>query len=130
MPRLLILCEYPTLLGGERSMLATLPAVAADGFEGFVAAPRNGPLADELARRGISHVEWGTHDEFGQRRPLGRLREDLANVVRQSRPNLLHANSLSTARVSGPVAATCDVRSIGHLRDILKLSTQVIDDLN
>ncbi len=48
MPRLLILCEYPTLLGGERSMLATLPAVAAAGFDIFVAAPPSGPLADEI----------------------------------------------------------------------------------
>ena len=46
MPRLLILCEYPTLLGGERSMLATLPAVRAAGFDVHVAAPPVGPLAD------------------------------------------------------------------------------------
>jgi glycosyltransferase involved in cell wall biosynthesis len=130
MPRLLILCEYPTLLGGERSMLATLPAVAADGFDVFVAAPPSGALADELGRRGIPHVEWRTHDEPGGRRPLNRLREDLANLLRRSQPHLLHANSLSTARIAGPVAEKCDVRSIGHLRDILKLGTQAVQDLN
>src|SRR4051794_25382933 len=102
MPRLLILCEYPTLLGGERSMLSALPAVAADGFEILVAAPPCGPLADELKSRAIPLLPWSAHDEQGQRLPLDRLREDLAKLVRQSRPNLLHANSLSTARVSGP----------------------------
>ena len=130
MPRLLILCEYPTLLGGERSMLATLPAIAADGFEILVAAPPHGPLADELRTRGITQLSWSTHDELGKRRSLDRLREDLANLVLQARPKLIHANSLSTARISGPVAAKCNVRSIGHLRDILKLATQAVEDLN
>src|SRR4029079_5001736 len=108
MPRLLILCEYPTLLGGERSMLSTLPAVAADGFEILVALPACGPLADELRARGLTQLPWLTHDELGKRRPLDRLREDLANLVLQARPNLIHANSLSTARISGPVAAKCE----------------------
>jgi len=42
----------------------------------------------------------------------------------------LHANSLSTARISGPVSVECNVRSIGHLRDIVKLSTQFLNDVN
>jgi glycosyltransferase involved in cell wall biosynthesis len=130
MTRLLILCEYPTLLGGERSMLATLPAIAADGFDVLVAAPPRGPLAEELSRRGLTHLEWHTHDESGRRFLLSQLRADLANVTSKSMPDLVHANSLSTARISGPVALECGVLSIGHLRDILKLATQAIDDLN
>lgn len=130
MPRLLILCEYPTLLGGERSMLATLPAVAAAGFEIFAAGPPVGPLAVELHARGISLLAWQTHDERSQRIPLTQLRASLADLLRQVRPDLLHANSLSTARIAGPVAAECGVRSLGHLRDILKLAAQAIDDLN
>ena len=73
MPRLLILCEYPTLLGGERSMLATLPTVAAAGFDVVVAAPPDGPLATALVERGVSHVAWRTHDPAGERFPLDRL---------------------------------------------------------
>jgi glycosyltransferase involved in cell wall biosynthesis len=130
MPRLLILCEYPTLLGGERSMLATYSAVAADGIEVLVAAPPLGPLAEELSCRGILQIEWRTHDDLGRRFPLGQLRADLASVLRRTTPDLLHANSLSTARISGPVAVEFGVRSIGHLRDILKLAGQAIEDLN
>src|SRR5258705_6143787 len=100
MPRLLILCEYSTLLGGERSMLATLPAVAADGFDVLVAAPPRGQLADELSRRGITHLKWHTHDESGRRFPLHQLRADLANLSRPSMPDLIHANSLFTAPTS------------------------------
>jgi glycosyltransferase involved in cell wall biosynthesis len=130
MPRLLILCEYPTLLGGERSMLATLPAIAADGFDVLVASPPRGPLADKLRARSIPQLSWPTHDERSRRFPLDQLRKNLASLVRKSRPRLLHANSLSAARISGPVAAGCDVRSIGHLRDILRLTTQAVADLN
>src|SRR4051812_12207604 len=116
MPRLLILCEYPTLLGGERSMLSTLPAVAANGLEVLIAGPTGGPLADELSRRGIPQLEWRTHDEHGRRFPLVQLRSTVATLLRQTMPDLLHANSLSTARISGPIAVECGVRSVGHLR--------------
>ena len=130
MPRLLILCEYPTLLGGERSMLATLPAAAAAGFEVTIAAPAFGELAEMLRDRGIDHVAWQTHDANAKRLPLQQLRDSLKAVVRQTEPDLLHANSLSTSRISGPVAVECKTHSIGHLRDIIKLSAQVVEDLN
>jgi len=130
MPRLHILCEYPTVLGGERSMLATLPAVAAAGFEVMIAAPASGTLARTLCERGLTHVAWQTHDDGGTRLPLPQLRSDLSTIVRQTRPDLVHANSLSVARIAGPVAVENGIRSIGHLRDIIKLTGQAIDDLN
>jgi glycosyltransferase involved in cell wall biosynthesis len=130
MPRLLILCEYPTLLGGERSMLATLRAVAAAGFDVHVAAPPGRPLADALREAGVSHVRWSTHDDEHERLPLDRIRAGLANLFDQVRPDLVHANSVSTARISGPVAAGAGLPSVGHLRDIVRLSRQAIDDLN
>lgn len=129
MPRLLIVCEYPTLLGGEQSMLATLPAVAAAGFEVVVAAPVAGQLTATLRERGVGHVEWRTH-AIAQRLPPEQLRAELAAVARQVQSDLLHANSLSTSRIAGPVARDCGTRSIGHLRDILKLSRQAVEDLN
>ena len=130
MPRLLIFCEYPTLLGGERSMLATLPAVAAAGFEIHVAAPPQGPLATALCERGVSHVAWPCGHGPGERPPLDRLRAELKLLIRTVRPDLIHANSLSAARMAGPVAAACGVPSVGHLRDIVKRSRQALDDLN
>jgi glycosyltransferase involved in cell wall biosynthesis len=130
MRRLLIVCEYPTLLGGERSMLSTLPAVAAAGFEILIAGPTAGPLAAAVHERGISHIEWPTRGENGERLPLERLRSELAKIIRGARPDLIHANSLSTARIAGPVAAQCSTQSLGHLRDILRLPRQAIEDLN
>jgi glycosyltransferase involved in cell wall biosynthesis len=128
--RLLILCEYPTLLGGERSMLAMLPAVRAAGFEVHVAGPPEGPLAAALAHEGVYQQAWRTRDAHGVRLRLEKLRSDLAVLLRQLRPALVHANSLSTSRISGPVASECGILSVGHLRDIAKLAPQAIHDIN
>jgi glycosyltransferase involved in cell wall biosynthesis len=130
MPRLLILCEYPTLLGGERSMLATLPAVHNAGFDVHVAAPSRGPLADALHESGVPHIPWRVRDENGQRHPLARLRADIAGFASDLQPRLLHANSLSMSRVLGPAASECGVPSIGHMRDIVTLSRQAVEDVN
>lgn len=137
MPRLLIVCEYPTLLGGERSMLATMPAVIAAGFEVQVAAPVLAPnaplpgaLAEALRQCRIPHLPWITHDADGERLPLGRLRAKLSQIIRESRPELVHSNSLSASRIAGPVTAEWRVRGIGHLRDIVNVSQQAVDDLN
>jgi glycosyltransferase involved in cell wall biosynthesis len=51
-------------------------------------------------------------------------------VLRRRRPDLLHANSLSMGRLSGPVAAELGVPSLAHLRDIIRLSRQAVADLN
>ena len=130
MPRLLILCEYPTLLGGEQSMLATLPAIRAAGFDVFIAAPPQGPLAAAIGQFGATRVDWSVAHESGVRRPLEILRKTLAELLQRLRPDLVHANSLSTARIAGPVTAPQGAPSLGHLRDIIKLSEQVVADLN
>ena len=53
-----------------------------------------------------------------------------ARLVARLSPDLVHANSLSTARLAGPVLAATGVPSVGHLRDIVGLSRQAIDDVN
>lgn len=133
MPRLLIFCEYPTLLGGERSMLAALPAIAEAGFDVRVAAPLEGQLGNTLLARGIQAVDWRLVHQQGQcrsRRPLASLRADVTKIIRETLPGLVHANSLSTARILGPVSRDCGVPSMGYLRDIVKLTHQAVDDLN
>ena len=111
-------------------MLSTLRPVAAAGFDVTIAAPGDGPLALALSDRHIPLVAWQTCGSDGERLPLVQLRSGVSAILRQTQPDFLHANSLSTARISGPVAAECRTPSIGHLRDILKLSAQAIADLN
>ena len=48
MTRVLVLCEFGSLNGGERSLLAVVEPLRAWGFELSIAAPPEGPLADAL----------------------------------------------------------------------------------
>lgn len=126
----LILCEFATLNGGERSMLATLDTLDREGFPVMVLAPRTGPLADALAERPTEVLPFSTCDPAGRRLPQHVLREQLGEVLDRCRPRLLHANSLAMGRLSGPVAMDRRVPSLAHLRDIVTLSHQAIADLN
>jgi glycosyltransferase involved in cell wall biosynthesis len=130
MMKLLLLCEYSTLNGGEQSMLSTLPSVREAGFEPIVICPAEGELAETLGRRKIETVPFRFLGDGQTRRPLTDLREELARCIVRIAPDLFHANSLSMGRLSGPVAAEAGIVSISHLRDIVKLGPQAICDLN
>ncbi len=130
MPEIILLCEYPTLNGGERSMLAVLDGVQTAGFTPVVMAPPEGPLADELAGRGVELLSFQCRDIGGVRIPTDLLRGRLEQLLSRRRPALLHANSLSMGRLSGPVAAQLELPSVAHLRDIIKLSARAVADLN
>jgi len=123
------LCEYPTLLGGERSLLSTLNVLVERDYEVHCLAPPDGPLAEELRLHDVPHLPF-TSFQDGQRLNQADLRERLSRRLAELRPDLLHANSLSMARLSGPVAAAMQLPSIGHLRDIVGLSRRAIDDIN
>ena len=130
MPEILLLCEYPTLSGGEQSMLATLDGVRGAGFSVAAVAPGEGPLAETLAARDVEVLPFMFRDPAGARLPQDQLREELTRLLARRRPDLLHANSLSMGRLSGPVAAESRVPSIAHLRDIIRLSSRAVADLN
>ena len=131
MPRLLILCEYGTLNGGERSMLATLPGVVQAGYDVRVLMPPGpSPLADTLQGFGVEVVPYKQYQGNRPQLSLDEQREWLAEILREYRPALLHANSLSMGRLAGPVAAELGVPSISHIRDIIALNRQNVADLN
>lgn len=121
---ILLICEYASINGGERSILATLGGVRRAGFDLVAAAPPEGPLADEFQRREVELIPLG---EAGA--ALGARRERLAEILRGRRFDLLHANSLAMGRLSGPVARAARVPSLSHLRDIVGLSRQALADL-
>jgi glycosyltransferase involved in cell wall biosynthesis len=128
--RLLLLCEYPTLNGGEQSMLSTLETVSAAGFAVTVACPSTGALAERLHGLGIDQVAWETRSSDGGRYSQEECRDRLRRILVDQRSDLVHANSLSTARLSGPVVADLGLPSVGHLRDIVGLSRRAVADLN
>ncbi len=111
-------------------MLSTLDAVRRSGIDVAVVAPPAGPLSQVLAARGVELVPFAFGDAAGSRLAQGRLREKLARLLARRRPDLLHANSLSMSRMSGPVASELTLPSLGHLRDMMRLSPQAVADLS
>jgi glycosyltransferase involved in cell wall biosynthesis len=130
MPRLLLICEFPTIYGAEQSMLATLDGVRAAGYDVRVACPPTGLLAETLRRRNICVTPFSVRDSSGRRIPLDQLRQTLSMVIRCQQPHLVHANSLSMSRLAGPVTEDVRLPSVGHLRDIVGLSRAAISDVN
>jgi glycosyltransferase involved in cell wall biosynthesis len=129
MPVVLLVFEYPTLNGGEFSLISMFPALRRAGYRLLATALAAGPLTDVLAQQEIDVVPW-PDGMTGRSESLSRRREYLAEVLRKERPDLLHANSLAMGRLSGPVAAEANIPSLGHIRDIVKLSAAAIADLN
>ncbi|HEX7377400.1 MAG TPA: glycosyltransferase family 4 protein [Pirellulales bacterium] len=123
------LFEYPTMNGGERSLLATLPALRRAEIQSVALAPASGDLAAELARQGVELAAFELFDG-GQRRSRDELRGALTARLQSLGPALLHANSLSMGRLSGPVAQALRMPSIAHLRDIVRLNQAAVADLN
>ena len=115
MPRALVLCEYATLNGGERSLLAVLSHLQRAGWNCDFLAPPEGPLAAVLRERGITIV--GRHD-------------DIADVSSRRPYDLIHANSLAMSLFLGAHARELQVPTLGHLRDIVRLSATKVAQLN
>ncbi len=128
MPRVAILFEYPTLYGGERSMLAALNAMDRSQIEIVAIAPAEGLLAEAIAEIDIEHVPFQVFDENRKRRPREQVLPALVEVVQQVAPDVLHANSLSMSVMTGQLKLP--IPRIGHLRDIVRLSKNVINTLN
>lgn len=123
------LFEYPTLHGGERSLLASLGVLRREGIEPVALAPSKGPLADHLAQQGVAHWPFDIV-RGGRRAPIDDLRQTLLSQLDAIDAALLHANSLSMGRLAGPVAQAANRPSIAHLRDIIGLSAAAAADLN
>jgi glycosyltransferase involved in cell wall biosynthesis len=126
----LILCEFSSLNGGERSLLSVLPHLATQGIEATVACPSGGDLALSLEGLDIPIVPFQIRDQRGQRRAPEAIQQSLKSLIHETSPAAVHANSLSMARLLGSVARDCQPPCLGHLRDIIRISRAAADRLN
>lgn len=129
MPRIAILFEYPTLLGGERSLLASLERLRSE-FDFIALSPPSGDLAEAITRVGIDAAPSPLFDRHGTRLPRQDAQIRLAETVRALNADLLHANSLAMGRLTGAIASDLQSPCTSHLRDIIGLSKRAIEDLN
>lgn len=144
-----ILFEYPTLNGGERSMLSVLETLRdRQEFRFTAVAPPEGLLAQALHDRGIPLMPFDTRtvsrsqSELSSiaRPPVARdaVRSTILRCCQELNPDILHANSLSMCRVTGPLRTlsapslrgTGSLRCTGHIRDIVRLSSAAVRDVN
>lgn len=128
--RIALLFEYPTLNGGERSMLQTLALVDRHEFEIIALAPAAGRLAAALRADRVRNVPFELRDARGVGVPREEARSLLVESVRRLSPDLLHANSLAMGRLTGAAAEQLAIPCVAHLRDIIGLSRAAINDLN
>jgi glycosyltransferase involved in cell wall biosynthesis len=129
-PKILLLFEYGTLNGGEFSLLAILETLGQTEFEFVAAAPPGGMLTARLQPLGIQVLPLMLRDSQDHKRPLAQVNALLKDLVTRVSPDLVHANSLSMARMVGRVASQLPMPCTAHLRDIVKLNRTAIDDLN
>ena len=127
-----LLFEYPTVNGGENSMLAVaefLQHLSDHDVQLHAIAPREGDLARRLDEAAIVRTSFEIFRD-GSRRDRRELAAELATLAEQLKLDLLHANSLSMGRLLGAVADQLPCPTSAHLRDILKLSGAAVRDLN
>lgn len=123
----LVLFEYPTVNGGERSFLAVAPGLLRAGWNMVAAVPSDSPIESACREAGIETV--ANPLQSGNAKPdISVRRERLAALISRLNPELIHANSLAMARLVGPVAQHQSVPSIGYLRDIIRLSRRAARD--
>jgi glycosyltransferase involved in cell wall biosynthesis len=130
--RIAILFEYATLNGGERSMLACLDWLQQHepSLEFVAIAPKAGPLAKELAQRGIDVLPWYLGSDPTSPPTREQLESHLLELMQRASPDLLHANSLAMGRLTGSVADRLAIPTSSHLRDIIHISASAMADLN
>lgn len=129
MLRVAYLCEFPSINGGENSLLSFL-RTAQTSVEPVFVSPASGPLAQRLHACTFEHHEFSVFDKRGRRKDADLVSFELTELIGQLNVDLVHANSLSMSRVLGRVANTLDCPAVGHIRDILKVSDKAISDLS
>ena len=128
--KILVIAEYGWRNGGENSLLAVVAGLQHRGWKFVFACPGDSELSDYVRRINIDHVNWSVIGKNGSRMSQVEIRRQLAGLIAQQQPAIVHCNSLSTGRLAGPVAAALKIPSLGYLRDIIKLSRQAIADLD
>ena len=128
-----VLFEFPSLNGGERSMLCALERLSSQSPIRFTAiAPPEGALADRLNDMAVTLAPLRFRSDAGAKRDVTALLLELSQILDDLRPDVVHANSLAMSRFLGRISGDLP-RSLsltGHIRDIMKLSALGIRHLN
>ena len=110
-------------------MLAVLSQPPPSGWDVVLLAPPNGPLPAAARELGVEVVDWSIRED-GHKPPPEWAVVSLREAADRVGADLLHANSLSLARLTGRLAREDDRPATGHLRDMMRLSGAARRDLS
>ncbi len=117
--RIAYLCEFPTRSGGEAMLLELLGRSDRMGVDPVVLCPPGGSLAADLDRLEIARRDF-VWKEAG--RDVLERAAAVAPLVKRLGAELVHANTLALAAVSGTLAADGGPPAVAHARDIGRMS--------
>lgn len=120
-PRIAVLFEFPTVSGGEGAGLQILKRLDRRRYDLVALAPPEGPLADALAAIGIPVHPLLLKEETGNPLPPQAIAA-VARAAAAAGAELLHANSLATARYTGVAGERLGIPALAHCRDIQRMS--------
>ncbi len=118
--RLGLLFEYPSLNGGEHSLLAVLQQLR-ERIDGVALVPAASPVEAALRELSIETQAWDARSTTDA---------ELTRVLSTHAVDVWHANSLAMSRRLGRIAVDLPTPTTGHLRDIIRLSGRAIEDIN
>ncbi|MEX0794069.1 MAG: glycosyltransferase family 4 protein [Pirellulaceae bacterium] len=130
MPTILAICEYGTVSGGENSLMAGIPLLRERGYQLEVLCPAGSDLAERLARLNVRTWPLTWRDAAEKTLPLEHRRTLLLEAIQRIGPDIVHANSLSVSRALGPLTDDLAIPTVGHIRDIVNTSGQVMRDVS
>ena len=128
--KIAILFEYPTLNGGERSILSMIADSNRPLYEFVAIAPLSGRLARKLKELDLPHLPYDFRDGNGLKLSQERLQNSFRKIVSVHNIDLLHANSLAMGRLTGSLVPQLSIQCTAHLRDMMKLSRSAMSHLN
>ncbi len=128
-PTIAILMEFPSALGGERSLLSVLGQLKQQ-YDFFLFAPNQGRLADQIASSGLNQISFTFRDEQGVRKSDEVLLGELLPLLLKIDCQIVHGNSVSMGRFLGRHRKQFPQVVTAHLRDIMKLSARAIRDIS
>jgi glycosyltransferase involved in cell wall biosynthesis len=125
--RILLINEFGSLNGGERSWLAILPCLSAD-CEWVTSVPAASELAAAISQHGIKNIPL----QLAKSAHANRQAENdalLLQLIESVAPDIVHANSLHTSRMLGRVAGRLQMATVGHCRDMMRLTKTALAEL-
>ncbi|MBN2409486.1 MAG: glycosyltransferase family 4 protein [Candidatus Aminicenantes bacterium] len=97
--RVMEMIDRPSLGGGQTALLVLAENLAREAFHVFVCSGGEGPLAEEVRRRGLAYIRVPMKKGFDFR-----SRNEIAAVLRQQRIDVLHTHG-GVAGIHGRAAA-------------------------